>query len=594
MKKIVSVLLAIVMTFSVTPITATEVYGDVIYTRSYGEQIAGEYQGLSQEVYEELVSHYVYENGDKGNTNNKYTGLAKPLSEEGSAVIVKDRVPFSFTANNSETIQKATNNALAAFRQDYPEVYWLEGFSYLISGSYDEKKKDFLNLELTIKPKTYKQGTEDNVKTFNDAVLNVKSDIEKSVGVKASAAKKVKAIHDYIGNNVDYNYDAANELMTKPESTRYSYAFTPFPVFVKQNGENNVVCEGYAKATKILCDLFNIPCALITGWGVNQYGDGESHMWNAVSIANKWYGLDVTWDDQTANINEVMTMYFLVGKNSIGIDGKKTFAEDHIVENVFTVGGKRFVAPEIEKEGYKGNLEEEITTTNKPTETTKKPEIPTSTKPTETTKEPEVTTTVKPVETTKKQEITTTVKPVETTKKPETTTTAKPMETTRKPEIPTSRKPTVHKYVWKISGIKDQTYNGKQITQKIKIVCEGVTLIEGKDYKVSYKNNTKAGKASLIINPIGKFKGTNSVSTSFTIKKASISKASVGKIKKQKYKKGKAIKPRVTVKFAGKKLKNGRDYKLTYRNNKKKGTAKIVITGKGNFAGKKTVKFKIK
>lgn len=571
MKKIVSVLLAIIMTFSVTPMTAAEVYGDVIYTRSYGEQIAGEYQGLSQEVYEELVSHYVYENGDKGNTNNKYTGLAKPLSEEESAVVVEDRVPFSFTANKFETIHKATDNALAAFRQDYPEVYWLEGFSYSISGSYDEKKKDFLNLELTIKPKTYKQGTEDNVKSFNDAVLNVKSDIEKSVGVKASAAKKVKAIHDYIGNNVDYNYDAANELMTNPESTRYSYAFTPFPVFVKQNGENNVVCEGYAKATKILCDLFNIPCALITGWGVNQYGDGESHMWNAVSIANKWYGLDVTWDDQTANINEVMTMYFLVGKNSIGIDDKKTFAEDHIVENVFTVGGKRFVAPEIEKEGYKGNLEEEITTTNKPTETTKKQEI---------------TTTVKPVETTKKHETTTTAKPVETTKKPEVT--------TRKPEIPTTRKPTVHKYVWKISGIKNQTYNGKQITQKLKIVCEGVTLIEGKDYKISYKNNTKAGKASLIINPIGKFKGINPVSTSFTIKKASISKASVGKIKKQKYKKGKAIKPRVTVKFAGKKLKNGRDYKLTYRNNKKKGTAKIVITGKGNFAGKKTVKFKIK
>ena len=77
--------------------------------------------------------------------------------------------------------------------------------------------------------------------------------------------------------------------------------------------------------------------------------------------------------------------------------------------------------------------------------------------------------------------------------------------------------------------------------------------------------------------------------------KAKISKAKFSKVKAQKLKKaGKAVKPKVTIKYNGKKLKAGRDYTVTYKNNKKKGTAKIIVKGKGNFKGTKTIKFKIK
>ena len=59
---------------------------------------------------------------------------------------------------------------------------------------------------------------------------------------------------------------------------------------------------------------------------------------------------------------------------------------------------------------------------------------------------------------------------------------------------------------------------------------------------------------------------------------------------------GKAQKPAVTVKTpAGKKLKKGTDYTLTYGNNKKIGVAKVTVTAKkgAEVTGKKTVKFKI-
>ena len=56
---------------------------------------------------------------------------------------------------------------------------------------------------------------------------------------------------------------------------------------------------------------------------------------------------------------------------------------------------------------------------------------------------------------------------------------------------------------------------------------------------------------------------------------------------------GKAIKPAVTVEYDGVKLKKGTDYTVSYKNNKKVGTASVIITGKGNYSGKQTVKFTI-
>ena len=63
---------------------------------------------------------------------------------------------------------------------------------------------------------------------------------------------------------------------------------------------------------------------------------------------------------------------------------------------------------------------------------------------------------------------------------------------------------------------------------------------------------------------------------------------------KTKYCTGKAIKPAVTVKYNGKKLKKGTDYTLSYSDNKEVGTAKIVVKGKGAYTGSKTLSFKIK
>lgn len=67
------------------------------------------------------------------------------------------------------------------------------------------------------------------------------------------------------------------------------------------NDADDPVCEGYARAFKLVCDKLKIPCVLVSGAG---------HMWNYVQVdingngTAKWYLLDATWDDPTGGANE--------------------------------------------------------------------------------------------------------------------------------------------------------------------------------------------------------------------------------------------------------------------------------------------------
>lgn len=74
--------------------------------------------------------------------------------------------------------------------------------------------------------------------------------------------------------------------------------------------------------------------------------------------------------------------------------------------------------------------------------------------------------------------------------------------------------------------------------------------------------------------------------------KTDISKVNVSAIGKQYYT-GKEIRPLPKLTYNGKYLYHGTDYVLSYQNNKKVGTATIIIKGKGNYKGTKSVTFKI-
>lgn len=71
-----------------------------------------------------------------------------------------------------------------------------------------------------------------------------------------------------------------------------------------------------------------------------------------------------------------------------------------------------------------------------------------------------------------------------------------------------------------------------------------------------------------------------------------ISQAVIAKIPVQKYT-AKAIKPKVKVTYKGRVLTENKDYTIAYSNNTKIGTAKVTITGKGDYTGTQTANFTI-
>lgn len=126
--------------------------------------------------------------------------------------------------------------------------------------------------------------------------------------------------------------------------------------------------------------------------------------------------------------------------------------------------------------------------------------------------------------------------------------------------------------------------------------------VRDKDGKVLWTKETEVSKEDII--PAGteiqvkiNAKGSNytgSVTGTYRIAASNISKAKVT-IPPQSYTK-KEIKPdsQIDVRMEGVKLTLGTDYKIVgYSNNVKKGTAKAVIHGIGNYGGTKTVSFKI-
>ena len=122
-------------------------------------------------------------------------------------------------------------------------------------------------------------------------------------------------------------------------------------------GKGTFVCEGYAKAFKILCDRFGIGCALVSGNGMTSASSGGPHMWNYVRMPDgKWYGVDATWDDgyflQDGTPFPYYT-YFLIG-SSTEVRNNRTFAQDHIPDGQIMTQPMKFsmVYPELSEVAY--------------------------------------------------------------------------------------------------------------------------------------------------------------------------------------------------------------------------------------------------
>lgn len=146
-------------------------------------------------------------------------------------------------------------------------------------------------------------------------------------------------------------------------------------------------------------------------------------------------------------------------------------------------------------------------------------------------------------------------------------------------------------------------YTGKEVVPSeikmaVKVNNKGAVetrgLTEGKDYKVTYRNNINVGKATAIFEGIGAYRGTlkkTFMITPYSIENIQPEQISVGAA--CQYMKGGA-RQKATIRFDGNLLVEGRDYTLSYKNNKAVGnTAVVTIKGKGNFRGSTTRTYQV-
>lgn len=137
-------------------------------------------------------------------------------------------------------------------------------------------------------------------KTYTDeeiAALEVKvNDIISKQKINSNDIRSIiKTYHDYIINNT--RYDSArtqNQTINYKSESAYGALIQGY-----------ALCEGYTDAMALFLHHYNIP---------NYKVVGKAHIWNAVYLDNKWYHLDLTWDDPitTSGRDILRDTYFLI------------------------------------------------------------------------------------------------------------------------------------------------------------------------------------------------------------------------------------------------------------------------------------------
>ena len=178
-------------------------------------------------------------------------------------------------------VWKLTNRELSDIyfmvRMDCPEIFYSVKFSYRY---YPDSTAVELVPEYLF--------TKDKIKEHRQAM---ESRVKKLARQAESLDEKGKQlfIHDFIVKNVKYD-------KLKKE---YSHEI------IGALGNGVAVCEGIAKAVKILCDALGIWCIVALSEANPDKGIKYRHAWNVVRINGTYYHMDATFDN-TLSKDEVI------------------------------------------------------------------------------------------------------------------------------------------------------------------------------------------------------------------------------------------------------------------------------------------------
>ena len=273
----------------------------IIYKKLYEEKDnlkTGTYKVDFGNTFQTLLSQ---ENGDK-ELKEQYQTAIEALVYENPDIFYLDVTKMYI---NIEKITKITGVRYNVYIDNGNEI------CYLTDGFYSKE----------------------DVEEYENKIEQIKNQIIVQIAEKDDYTK-IKLVHDYLIDSIEYD-----------DTLRENNIYDIYGALVNKK----CVCEGYAKAFQYIMQEAGIETVIIIGTGTNSRNETESHAWNYVNLNNKWYAIDVTWDDPIISGGGILTNksryeYFL--------KGSQTMNENHVPSGRFTEKGKIFKYPELSIEDY--------------------------------------------------------------------------------------------------------------------------------------------------------------------------------------------------------------------------------------------------
>lgn len=131
----------------------------------------------------------------------------------------------------------------------------------------------------------------------------------------SNTLENIKSVHDYIINNAKYD---SNRSDLRQDTYKSDIAYGPL-------FQGYAICGGYTDLMQLFLEKMNIKSYRVSS---------DTHIWNAVYINNKWYNLDLTWDDPVVSdgLDYLKHDYFLISTNEL-LEKEKT--QHDFNKNVF-------------------------------------------------------------------------------------------------------------------------------------------------------------------------------------------------------------------------------------------------------------------
>ena len=327
------------------------------------------------------------------NSTNEITVLAASIEVEGtftSETDMDNKVSEVATAEYAKYV-KYIRAAFDAFDRDHPEVFWMNGNSSsgcstnrsATKTTYGDGSVEFseVSCNITISLTVNSEAEYSDADTIKEEISKLNNRVNTLVNAVSGKTtyEKIKYFNEQLTTTNEYNTIVAGKVTGTAAPNCWECISALVGVeegTVGRIGTAGPVCEGYARAFKVLCDKAGIDCVLVDGKASStSEGTAGAHMWNYVQVDDAWYAVDVTWNDpagETAGaVSGVENKEWLLLGSGTEVDENWTFIKSHPVENQASSEGVAFTnGPVLSETAYTAPVAGVAMITNGSTTTT--------------------------------------------------------------------------------------------------------------------------------------------------------------------------------------------------------------------------------